>query len=121
MRRRYRQVQDERGRWKLVPVGLAPPRPAPSGPMIMRDITPYESMITGEQIGSRSRHREHLRAHGFEEVGSETPSWIRERRERRKEGEPVVEKNPRPGRGGRPWPEEPARGGWEDPDLGRLA
>lgn len=44
----------------------------PSAPLIMPDIDPYQSMITGEMITSRSRHREHLRQHGCEEVGNET-------------------------------------------------
>ncbi len=48
-------------------------------PMIMTDIKPYSSMVTGEEIGSRSSHREHLRAHGMEEVGSEKPDWMQEK------------------------------------------
>ena len=43
-----------------------------SGPMIMPDIKPYRSMITGEMITSRSKHREHLKRHGCIEVGNET-------------------------------------------------
>ncbi len=38
---------------------------------VMPDIAPYQSMITGETITSRSKHREHLRAHGCQEVGNE--------------------------------------------------
>lgn len=41
-------------------------------PMIMGDIQPYQSMVTGEEIASRSKHREHLRQHGLIEVGNET-------------------------------------------------
>jgi len=41
-------------------------------PMIMGDITPYQSMIDGSMIQSRSRHREHLRANGCIEVGNES-------------------------------------------------
>jgi hypothetical protein len=37
----------------------------------MPDIKPYQSMVTGEMINSRSRHREHLREHGLLEVGNE--------------------------------------------------
>ena len=48
-----------------------PPRPPPKAPMIIRDVQPYRSTITGEVIGSRSHHREHLRAHGCIEVGNE--------------------------------------------------
>jgi len=39
---------------------------------VMPDIKPYKSMIDGSEITSRSRHREHLRAHGCIEVGNET-------------------------------------------------
>ena len=38
----------------------------------MPDIEPYTSMITGETITSRSRHREHLKAHGYVEVGNDS-------------------------------------------------
>ena len=38
---------------------------------VMPDIQPYQSMIDGSMITSRSRHREHLRAHGCIEVGNE--------------------------------------------------
>lgn len=44
----------------------------PVAPMVMDDIQPYRSMIDGSEIGSRSRHREHLRAHGCVEVGDQT-------------------------------------------------
>jgi hypothetical protein len=40
--------------------------------MVMPDIKPYQSMIDGSMITSRSRHREHLREHGCLEVGNET-------------------------------------------------
>ena len=55
---------------------------APAGPYIMDDLAPYQSMATGEMITSRSRHREHLKAHGLIEVGNETkhlkPSQIQD-------------------------------------------
>ena len=38
---------------------------------VMNDIQPYQSMIDGSMITSRSRHREHLQAHGCIEVGNE--------------------------------------------------
>lgn len=41
---------------------------------ILDDITPYRSMVNGEWITSRSRHREHLREHGLSsnnEVGND--------------------------------------------------
>jgi hypothetical protein len=51
--------------------------PADSPPafsaMVMPDIQPYRSVIDGSLITSRSRHREHLRAHGCIEVGNERP------------------------------------------------
>jgi hypothetical protein len=38
---------------------------------VMPDIQPYRSMIDGSEIGSRSTHRAHLRAHGCIEVGND--------------------------------------------------
>ena len=52
--------------------------PAPTGVMVMPDIAPYRSMIDGSIIPSRSRHREHLRAHGMQEVGND-PSILNPR------------------------------------------
>jgi hypothetical protein len=51
-----------------------------SAPMIMGDIQPYTSTLTGETISSRSQHRTHLRDHGCIEVGNERlappkPTW----------------------------------------------
>lgn len=40
------------------------------GPYIMPDIKPYQSIIDGSMITSRSKHREHLRANNCIEVGS---------------------------------------------------
>ena len=42
-----------------------------NAPMVMNDIAGYKSMQTGEWIGSRSQHREHLKAHRLVEVGNE--------------------------------------------------
>lgn len=39
--------------------------------MVAPDIQPYRSMIDGSIISSRSKHREHLKAHGCIEVGNE--------------------------------------------------
>lgn len=39
---------------------------------VMPDIKPYKSMITGEVISSRSKHREHLKRHGCVEIGDQT-------------------------------------------------
>lgn len=41
-------------------------------PIFMPDIQPYQSMVTGELIGSRSQHREHLKRHNLVEIGNET-------------------------------------------------
>lgn len=42
-----------------------------STPMIIRDISPYQSVVDGSMITSRSAHREHLAAHGCVEVGND--------------------------------------------------
>jgi len=51
--------------------GTEPMRESRSA-MIMGDIKPYQSMIDGTTITSRSRHREHLRSHNCIEIGNET-------------------------------------------------
>lgn len=38
---------------------------------VIPDIKPYRSMQTGEVIGGRKQHRDHLRQHGLIEVGNE--------------------------------------------------
>jgi len=43
----------------------------PAAHYVMNDIQPYQSMIDGSMITSRSRHREHLQANGCIEVGNE--------------------------------------------------
>lgn len=45
--------------------------PDPRTPLIMGDISPYKSMITGEMIQGRRQHREHLKMHNCIEVGNE--------------------------------------------------
>jgi hypothetical protein len=50
-------------------------------PMVVADIQPYKSMLTGEMITSRSHHRDHLKSHGCVEVGNESvkpkkTSWL---------------------------------------------
>jgi hypothetical protein len=40
-------------------------------PMVAPDIQPYQSMIDGSWITSRSHHRTHLRDHGCIEIGNE--------------------------------------------------
>lgn len=64
MRRRFVQIDGE-----LVEYTNPEDRPVPA---VMPDISPYQSMITGETIGSRSQHREHLKRHGYEEVGNDS-------------------------------------------------
>lgn len=64
--------------------------PRPLAPEVMPDIAPYRSMIDGSIIKSRSQHREHLRAHGYQEVGNDSsltraPSIPDVRPEQRKE------------------------------------
>ena len=62
--------------WKWVedePVKFAVPKPVRRGLQIIKDIDPYKSVITGEVIGGRVQHREHLRIHDVIEVGNERP------------------------------------------------
>ena len=49
----------------------------PVAAYIMPDISGYKSMQTGEWIGSRSQHREHLKAHRLIEIGNEKMSNTR--------------------------------------------
>jgi len=46
--------------------------PLPDRVQIMPDIEPYKSMVTGEWITSRAKHREHLKRHGMVEVGNDS-------------------------------------------------
>lgn len=66
---RQRYIQDPET-LKLVPADEYV-RPSSNAPYIMGDIQPYQSMVTGEMIGGRRQHREHLRQHGCIEVGNE--------------------------------------------------
>lgn len=43
-----------------------------SGLTIVPDIQPYQSMVTGETITSRSKHRQHLKDRGMIEVGNDS-------------------------------------------------
>jgi hypothetical protein len=38
---------------------------------VIGDIDPYQSIVTREIIGGRAQHREHLKVHNLEEVGTE--------------------------------------------------
>lgn len=70
---RWRYVYD-RGHDKMIEVTEDYRAPLVDKPAhhIFRDIKPYQSMITGEMINSRSRHREHLREHRCIEVGNDS-------------------------------------------------
>jgi hypothetical protein len=57
---------------KLVEKHLAMPLNESAGPFVQGDLSPYRSMVTGEMVSSRSRHREILRQHQLIEVGNET-------------------------------------------------
>ncbi len=68
LRKRYVQVEG-----RLVEVGkdYVQVREATTAHNIIPDIQPYQSMETGEMIGGRRQHREHLRQHGLVELGNE--------------------------------------------------
>ncbi len=55
---------------KLVPADEYE-RPRKGGPYIQSDIKPYQSIIDGSMITSRSKHRAHLKQHGCIEVGDQ--------------------------------------------------
>jgi hypothetical protein len=44
-----------------------------ASPMVIGDVQPYRSVITGEVIGGRRQHRDHLKAHGCVELGNDMP------------------------------------------------
>ena len=46
--------------------------PMPDRVQIMREIEPYISQIDGSLITSRAKHQEHLRRHGYTEVGNDS-------------------------------------------------
>lgn len=83
---RARYIQDP-DTHELIEVSPDYVRPRADGLLIIPDIQPYKSVITGETIGGRSQHREHLKMHGCIEVGNEKmkPKPMREipRQERR--------------------------------------
>ena len=54
-----------------------------TAPIVMKDIEPYPSIITGEIIGSRSHHRAHLKQHHAIEVGNEMSPRQKEKFERK--------------------------------------
>ena len=46
--------------------------PPKAGYDVVPDIQPYQSMVTGEIITSRSKHRQHLKDHNMVEVGNDS-------------------------------------------------
>jgi hypothetical protein len=65
MRKRYVQID---GELHEVSDGYTP---EPICPLVQPDIQPYQSMVDGSWITSRSQHREHVRSHGLIEYGNE--------------------------------------------------
>lgn len=53
---------------------------SPCGPYVLGDIDPYRSMATGEIVGGRRQHREHLKANRLIEVGNEIKAHISQTR-----------------------------------------
>ena len=78
MRKKYRQVKNSKGEYEYVETETR----RWDGHLVMEDIQPYKSIITGETITSRSKHREHLKVHGCEEVGDNVPKFLRDKYER---------------------------------------
>lgn len=67
---RHRYIQDP-VTFELVPAEkYHAARAEVNAPLVMPDLKPYQSMVTGEMIGGRRQHREHLRAHNVVEVGN---------------------------------------------------
>jgi hypothetical protein len=67
----------KRGRWvfrggKLVEISAVERKGGPSL-QIIRDVDPYKSIVTGEVVGGRRQHREHLKRTGCVELGNDMP------------------------------------------------
>lgn len=67
MRRRFVQINGELV--EITPGYVPEPK---SDHHVMPDIKPYQSMIDGSWITSRSQHRAHLKQHRCQEIGNET-------------------------------------------------
>lgn len=67
----YRSVANRDTDLPLCPDDDFPTRRVVEAPYVATDMQPYQSMIDGSWITSRSRHNEHLKAHGCIEVGNE--------------------------------------------------
>lgn len=83
MMARTRYIQDPVTH-KLIPAEEYYSSPTVEAPRVLGDIQPYKSMITGEMITSRSKHREHLRQHGMIEVGNEVNYMMKNHENSRK-------------------------------------
>ena len=57
---------------------------------IIADIKPYKSMVTGEIIHSRTKHRNHLKDHGCIEVGNETKYVSKQPEHKRVDWKPEI-------------------------------
>lgn len=68
----YRSVDARDSNLPLCPDDDFPTQRIVSAPYVAADMTPYQSMIDGSWITSRSRHNEHLKAHNCIEIGNET-------------------------------------------------
>jgi hypothetical protein len=73
MRQRY--IQDPISH-KLIPADEWRGPSVSQSAYVVPDISPYQSMQTGEMITSRSKHREHLRQHGLIEIGNEVKAHM---------------------------------------------
>ena len=67
-----RYIQD-RVTHKLIPIEDYVPPTENRSALVIPDIQPYQSMLTGEMITGRAQHRAHLKAHGCIEIGNENP------------------------------------------------
>lgn len=67
-------IQDKTG--KLVPKDEFYASGEVNAPMVLPDIQGYQSQVTGEWIGSRSQHRQHLKEHRLVEIGNETKAHM---------------------------------------------
>ena len=70
-------------RMELVPKDEYYAEKAAEAPLIMPDIAGYKSMVTGEWIGGRRQHREHLKQHRMIEIGNEVKAHMQQKREYR--------------------------------------
>ena len=77
MSKRYRAIYDAKGLAYEIENGEVTfmrddhDNDAQTGPQVIRDIEPYQSMVDGSMITSRSQHRDHLKRHNCFEVGNE--------------------------------------------------